>query len=140
MTKNQAAYWGLLAQKLASDARLTYLIKTAINDDASISCYLQFQLQTVSTPSDLFSGCQLYSAFAAFCGCNHSLISENLLSAMAECKTTKADHDMAHKHLVLSLCLNWKSTRQQFIRDEHLTSLGVPAMCERLKSRPPIHQ
>jgi hypothetical protein len=71
--KKQAKYWGLLAQKLTSDTRLAYLIRTAIQDDASISGYLQFQLQKVGAPSNLFSNCQLYSALTGFCGHNPHL-------------------------------------------------------------------
>jgi hypothetical protein len=134
MTDKQAQYWQLLAQELASDTTLSYLIRTAVQDDSTITSFLRFQLGQLGAPSDMLGNHQLYSAFLAFCGRNSSTVSQNILAAIADRRRAKADLDMAHKHLILKLGLNWKSEKQQVARDEYLAGLGPATMCERLKT------
>ena len=134
MSNKKANYWEYLVQELASDSKLAYLIRNAAHDDRAITSYLQFQLKQHGAPPDVLSKSGLYPDFLAFCGRNHSGISPQILAAIADCRKAKGDLTMAHKHLVLKLGLNWKSGRQQKVRDEHLGSFGVPATCKRLKT------
>lgn len=140
----QADCWDLLIEKLSTDVRFHYLIRSALREDstAAVTSYLQFHLGKLHAPPDMINNPQLFSAFLAHCARHDSIPLariNDINAAIAARRKAKDDLLMRHKHLVEHLGLNWKAEKQELLRDKHLASFGTPVLLEKLKvPYPPI--
>ncbi|KAF8310426.1 hypothetical protein F5887DRAFT_1081455 [Amanita rubescens] len=126
----QADYWAMLASNLSTDPRLLYLIRSAVRDDniAAASDYLRFHLKSFGAPPDMTNNHNLLGAFGSFCNRNRDkmpVLEDGIMAAWEHRRKEKDDLDMAHKHLVVELGLNWKAEKQQYTRDLHLEGIKV---------------
>ena len=130
--------WGLLVQQLSTDSRLLYLIRASVGKDSAAAAtnYLRYHLKKLGAPHDMTARTTLLADFLCYCNCPTPPkdLGNQLVMAIANRLKAKADLAMGHKHLVLKLGLNWKSERQEVVRDKHLASFGEPLYLGRLKT------